>query len=180
MYSRTLVYPQQDNGYSQTHTTEKIEKNDAKIIHNLASYWHSFTITGINGVFTTPTWVVQVQLEGAQRVYISAKYTIMLWCTRLHVYICASLVMYVRSRRLPTIMTSSIMTACSGVCGKSIGNGVNFCTFLLNPHFDFEPDYVVRKPRKRRFQRYIVRTEIFSTFHARVEYISVKTVVSGK
>jgi len=36
-----------------------------------------------------------------------------------------------------------------------------------------------RKPRKRRFQWYIVRTEIFLTFHARVEYISVKTVISG-
>jgi len=34
--------------------------------------------------------------------------------------------MYVCSGRLPTIMTSSIMTACSGMCGKSIGNGVNF------------------------------------------------------
>ena len=49
--------------------------------------------------------------------------------------------------------------------------------FLLNPHFDLEPDYIIRKPRKGRFQRYIVRTEIFSTFHARVEYISVKTVI---
>jgi len=57
---------------------------------------------------------------------------------------------------------------------------LHFCTFLLNPHFDFEPDYIVRKPRQRRFQQYIVRTEIFSTFHARVEYISVKTVISGK
>jgi len=34
--------------------------------------------------------------------------------------------------------------------------------------------------QKRRFQRYIVRMEIFSTFHTRVEYISVKTVISGK
>jgi len=61
-------------------------------------------------------------------------YTIMLWCSRLHVYIRASLVMYVRSRRMPTIMTSSIMTACSGVCGKSIGNGVNiFVHFSSTP-----------------------------------------------
>jgi len=47
---------------------------------------------------------------------------------------------------------------------------LHFCTFLLNPHFDLEPDHIVRKPIKRRFQRYIVRMEIFSTFHARVEY----------
>jgi len=53
----------------------------------------------------------------------------------------------------------------------------HFCTFLHNPHFDFEPDYVIRKPQKQGFQRYIVRTEIFSSFHARVEYISVKTVI---
>jgi len=149
--------------------------------------------------------------------------------------------MYVCSRRLPTIMTSSIMTACRGVCGKSIGkvltflyivpqpslrswtwlylqkanittfpmiyrlygnilnfharieyisgentlsaasdeaktsdgHGVHFCTFLLKPLFDFEPAYVIRKPRKRRFQWCIVRTEIFLTFQARVEYVCV-------
>ena len=76
----------------------------------------------------------QIRLEGAQRVHISAKYTIMLSRTRLHVYIRASLVIYVRSRRLPTIMTSSIMTACCGVCGKSIGNGVNmFVHFSSTP-----------------------------------------------
>jgi len=61
------------------------------------------------------TTLQHTKLEGTQRVHISAKYTIMLRCTRLHVYIRASLVMDVRSRRLPTIMTSSIMTACSGV-----------------------------------------------------------------
>ena len=53
----------------------------------------------------------------------------------------------------------------------------HFCTFLHNPHLDVEPDYVIRKPRKGRFQRYIVRTKIFWTFHAWVEYISVKTVI---
>jgi len=77
---------------------------------------------------------VQIKLEGAQRVHISAKYTIMLWSTRLHVYIRASLVMYLRSRRLPMIMTSSITTACSGVCGKFIGNGVDiFVHFFSTP-----------------------------------------------
>ena len=60
-----------------------------------------------------------------------------------------------------------------------IGNGVNiFVHFSWNPFFDFEPDYVIRKTRKWRFQWCIVRTEIFLAFHARVEYISVKTVIS--
>jgi len=106
----------------------------------------------------------------------------MLWFTRLHVYISTSLVMYLRSRRLPMIMTSSITLACCGVtagmCGKiHLKRCWHFCTFLHNPHFDSEPDYVVRKPRKWRFQWCIVRTEIFLAFHTRVEYISVKTVI---
>jgi len=53
---------------------------------------------------------------------------------------------------------------------------LHFCTFLHNPHFDLELDYIVRKPMKHRFQRYIVRTEIFSTFHTQVEYISQRTI----
>jgi len=82
--------------------------------------------------------------------------------------------MYLRSR--PMIMTSSITPACCGVTGVFLCGKIrlwHFCTFLHNPHFDFEPDYVIRKPQKQGFQRYIVWTEIFSTFHARVEYISV-------
>jgi len=76
----------------------------------------------------------QVQLEGTQRVHISAKYTIMLWCTRLHVYIRTSLIMYVRTRRMLTILTLSIMMACSGICRKSIGNSVNiFVHFSSTP-----------------------------------------------
>jgi len=39
-----------------------------------------------------------------------------------------------------------------------------------------EPDYIFEKPMKRRFQRYLVRTEILSTFHVRVEYISVRKI----
>ena len=36
--------------------------------------------------------------------------------------------------RVPMTMTSSIMTACCGMCGKSIGNGVNiFVHFSSNP-----------------------------------------------
>jgi len=87
--------------------------------------------------------------------------------TRLH----TRLVMYVRSKRLPTIMTSSPHARRAVACAENPSEMVlHFCTFLLNTHFDIEPDYIFRKPIKRRFQRYIVRTEIFSTFHARVEY----------
>jgi len=39
------------------------------------------------------------------------------------------------------------------------------CTFLLNPHFDLEPGYIIIKPMKHRFQRYIVHGETLSTFH---------------
>jgi len=53
---------------------------------------------------------------------------------------------------------------------------LHFCTFLLNPHFDLEPDYIVRKPTKQHFQQYLVCTEILSTFHTRVEYISRQTI----
>ena len=82
------------------------------------------------------------------------------------------------------IMTSSITTAvqlpwlaCPEKSIWTVKGCWYFCTFLHNPHFDFEPDYVIRKPRKGRFQRYIVRLEIFSTFQKWVEYISVKTVI---
>jgi len=51
-----------------------------------------------------------------------------------------------------------------------------FVHFSSTPHFNVEPDYIVRKPMKHRFQRYIVRTEIFATFHAQVEYISGKNM----
>jgi len=128
--------------------------------------------------------VHDVKLEGAQRVHISAKYTIMLWCrpTRLHVNISTSLCTCAVDAS-PANDNEVIDNDGCGVAGVS---GIinlewcwHFCTFFHNPYFDFEPDYVIRKPRKRGFQRYIVRTEIFSTFHARVEYISVKQL-SGK
>jgi len=41
--------------------------------------------------------------------------------------------------------------------------------FLFNPYFDLEPDYIIRKPLLRRIQRYILRREILSTFHTRVD-----------
>jgi len=89
---------------------------------------------------TEPLLYFQINSTTRRRLesaYIRQVYTIMLWCTRLHVYIRASLVMYMRSRRLPMIMTSSIMTACcgvTGVCGKSIGSCVNiFVHFFSTP-----------------------------------------------
>ena len=33
---------------------------------------------------------------------------------------------------------------------------LHFCTFLLNLHFDLEPDYIIKKPMKHRFQLCIV------------------------
>jgi len=44
--------------------------------------------------------------------------------------------------------------------------------FLFNPHFDLEPDYIIRKGIRHRIQRYTVHTEILSTFHTQVECIS--------
>jgi len=122
------------------------------------------------------------KLEGTQRVHISAKYTIMLWCTRLYVYISTALIIYLRSRRLPMIMTSWITTAWCGVCGKSIGNGVDiFVHFFITPISILNLTMSSESQEKRRFQRYIVRTKIFLTFHARVEYISVfRSYLSGR
>jgi len=54
---------------------------------------------------------------------------------------------------------------------------LHFCKFLVKPNIDLELDCIIRKPMKRRFQRYIVRTKILSTSHARVEYIAVKNHV---
>jgi len=53
---------------------------------------------------------------------------------------------------------------------------LHFCIFLLNPQIDLEPVYIVKKPIKYGFQQHIVCTEIYSTFHARVEYISRQTI----
>ena len=107
------------------------------------------------------------------RVHISTKYTIILSCTRLHVYIRASLVMYMHSRCQLMIMTSSLHARHVVVCAENPSEMVlHFCTFLLNPQFNLEPDCISTKSIKRRFQRYIACMEIFSTFHTRVEYIS--------
>ena len=46
--------------------------------------------------------------------------------------------------------------------------------FLFNPHFDLEPVYIIRKPFIHRIQRYILRREILSSFHTRVDHRSVR------
>jgi len=45
--------------------------------------------------------------------------------------------------------------------------------FLFNPQFDLEPDYIIRKPIVHEIQRYILREEILSTSHTRVDRRSV-------
>ena len=46
--------------------------------------------------------------------------------------------------------------------------------FRFNLQFDLEPDYIIRKPRLCRIQRYILRREILSTFHTRVDNRSIR------
>jgi len=46
--------------------------------------------------------------------------------------------------------------------------------FLFNSQFDVEPDYIVRKPILHRIQWYILRGEILSTFHTRVDNRSIR------
>jgi len=50
---------------------------------------------------------------------------------------------------------------------------LHFCKFLVKSNIDLELNCIFGKPIKCRFQRFIVRVEILSSFHARVEYISV-------
>ena len=45
--------------------------------------------------------------------------------------------------------------------------------FLFNPYFDLEPDYIVGKSILHRIQRHILRMEMLSTFHTRVDRRSV-------
>jgi len=80
---------------------------------------------------------------------------IMYTSTRLHIR--ASLVMYVHSRCLPTIMTSSIMTACCGVCGKFIGNGVNIFV-----HFSSTPTSILNLTTSSESQYNDVSNDILS------------------
>jgi len=131
---------------------------------------------------TVVHWVLKMKLEGAQRVHISAK----LHCLRpdrnFKFHLCpetriAYLYIFVVIVAMTTqVITSPHVTACCCDEAKTLEMVLHFCTFLLNPHFDLEPHYIVRKPIKRRFQRYIVHTEIFSTFHAPVKYIYQQTI----
>jgi len=94
----------------------------------------------------------------------------------LHIYIFVPTA-WLLSLSQHNVITSLRVTTCCCDEAKTSEMVLHFCTFLLNPHFDLEPDYIFRKPTKHRFQRYIVRTEIFPTFHhARVEYISLRTI----
>ena len=52
---------------------------------------------------------------------------------------------------------------------------LQFCTFLLKPNVDLEPDFIIRKSIKRRFQQYLVRTEISSTFYRRIHFSANNT-----
>ena len=65
---------------------------------------------------------------------------IMYTSTRLH------------TRLSSNVMTSSLQARCAVPVRKIHRKRCwHFCTFLLNPHFDLEPDYIIRKPIKRRF-----------------------------
>jgi len=46
--------------------------------------------------------------------------------------------------------------------------------FLFNPHFDIEPDYIIRKPIRHKIQWCNLRRKILSTFHIRVDHRSVR------
>jgi len=46
--------------------------------------------------------------------------------------------------------------------------------FLFNPHFNLEPDYIIRKGIRHRIQRCNLRGEIMSTFHTWVDHRSVR------
>jgi len=54
-------------------------------------------------------------------------------------------------------MTSSIMTACSGVCGKSIGNGVNIFV-----HFSSTPTLILNLTISSESQYNVVSNDILS------------------
>ena len=62
-------------------------------------------------------------------------------------------------------------------CSRTSILRVSTVTFFANcsqtPRIDLKFEYTLGKPMKRRFQQCIVHTEILSTFHARVEFISV-------
>ena len=85
--------------------------------------------------------------------------------------LCPSLPWWVGARKAKSVWILLKQETMSG-SGIGLETVLHFCTFLIKCHSNLEPDDIVRKPMKHRFQWYIVHTEILSTFHARVEYIS--------
>ena len=93
------------------------------------------------------------------------------WKAILRIYIFAWLLLLWQHK----VITLPRVTGCC--CDEAETSEVTFLYISPQPPLHLEPDYIVRKPMKHWFQRYIVRMEIFSTFHARVEYISRKQYV---
>jgi len=60
-------------------------------------------------------------------------------------------------------------TKCAALHTWWLGTFLYISPKPLKPHFDLEPDYIIRKPIKRCFQQYLVSvcTEILSTFQTR-------------
>jgi len=75
------------------------------------------------------------------------------------------------------VIAAPRVTACCCDEAKTSEMVLHLCTCLLNPHFNLEPDYIIRKPMKHRFQRYIVHTEIYSTLHTSQIHFSVNNTL---
>jgi len=68
---------------------------------------------------------------------------------------------------------SCVWPQCSVVAAVAMDVLRLFCyifahEFLFNPHFDLEPDYVIRKGIRHRIQQYTVRMETLPIFHTRL------------
>jgi len=93
-------------------------------------------------------WKKQSNLEGAQRVHISAKLRCL--CLRpdrnFKFHLCPeSRIAWLLSLWQHDVITSPRITACCCDEAKTLETVLHFCTFLLSPHFDLEPHYIVRK-----------------------------------
>jgi len=87
------------------------------------------------------------KLEGAQRVHISTK----LHCLYVQTETLNFTFAWLLSLWQHNVITSPRVTACYCDEAKTSETVLHFCTFLLNPHFDLEPGYIIRKPMKHRF-----------------------------
>ena len=75
-------------------------------------------------------------------------------------------------------MTSSAAGRAAGMVILRVLS-VTFLYISPQPHFDLEPDYIVRKPMKHRFQRYIICMEILS--HAsRIHFSANNTLLKTR